>query len=252
MLGAEEDLARELVTSLTRAQRTKAIVSTEAPRDIFTGNIGKPAEQWDAWRETLLPAGDLRRRAQRSSAALGPPHPRRSRRRLPSRAVGRVPAQHRSQDLELRVARCHRARRAALLPLQGADFVFEYDNVQDNGNHVHSVWRNKSEDFGMQSARRALPHVARAAGVATPMLALLLAAGWVAGQGQALQDELSGRARPDGRCGALERPRRAVREARRPVARRPSASISIRGPAITPSTSRSPTRTAARASCASP
>jgi len=30
------------------------------------------------------------------------------------------------------------------------DFVFEYDNVQDNGNHVHSVWRNKSQDFGMQ------------------------------------------------------------------------------------------------------
>ena len=28
------------------------------------------------------------------------------------------------------------------------DFVFEYDNVQDGGNHVHSVWRNKSEDFG--------------------------------------------------------------------------------------------------------
>ena len=34
--------------------------------------------------------------------------------------------------------------------LQGEDFVFEYDNVQDNGNHVHSVWRNKSEDFGAQ------------------------------------------------------------------------------------------------------
>ena len=34
--------------------------------------------------------------------------------------------------------------------LQGADFVFEFDNVQDNGNHVHSVWRNKSEDFGMK------------------------------------------------------------------------------------------------------
>jgi hypothetical protein len=34
--------------------------------------------------------------------------------------------------------------------LQGQDFVFEYDNVQDNGNHVHSVWRDKSEDFGMR------------------------------------------------------------------------------------------------------
>jgi hypothetical protein len=34
--------------------------------------------------------------------------------------------------------------------LQGEDFVFEYDNVQDNGNHVHSVWRDKSGDFGMR------------------------------------------------------------------------------------------------------
>jgi hypothetical protein len=32
--------------------------------------------------------------------------------------------------------------------LQGTDFVFEYDNVQNDGNHVHSVWRSKSEDFG--------------------------------------------------------------------------------------------------------
>ena len=34
--------------------------------------------------------------------------------------------------------------------LQSRDFVFEYDNVQDNGNHVHSVWRDKAEDFGAE------------------------------------------------------------------------------------------------------
>jgi hypothetical protein len=28
--------------------------------------------------------------------------------------------------------------------------VFEYDNVQDGGNHVHSVWRDKTGDFGMR------------------------------------------------------------------------------------------------------
>jgi hypothetical protein len=33
--------------------------------------------------------------------------------------------------------------------LQGPDFVFEYDNVQNSGNHVHSVWRNQSRDFGI-------------------------------------------------------------------------------------------------------
>jgi hypothetical protein len=32
--------------------------------------------------------------------------------------------------------------------LQGADFMFEYDNVQNDGNHVHSVWRSKAGDFG--------------------------------------------------------------------------------------------------------
>jgi len=32
--------------------------------------------------------------------------------------------------------------------LQGAEFVFEFDNVQDNANHVHSVWRDPRRDFG--------------------------------------------------------------------------------------------------------
>ena len=26
--------------------------------------------------------------------------------------------------------------------------MFEYDNVQNGGNHVHSVWRNSADDFG--------------------------------------------------------------------------------------------------------
>lgn len=32
--------------------------------------------------------------------------------------------------------------------LQGDDFVFEYGNMQNHGNHVHSVWRRKSSDLG--------------------------------------------------------------------------------------------------------
>ena len=32
--------------------------------------------------------------------------------------------------------------------LHGSDFLFEYDNVQNDGNHVHSVWRNSADDFG--------------------------------------------------------------------------------------------------------
>jgi hypothetical protein len=32
--------------------------------------------------------------------------------------------------------------------LQGEDFVFEYDNFQGNGNHIHTVWRSLNGDFG--------------------------------------------------------------------------------------------------------
>ncbi len=32
--------------------------------------------------------------------------------------------------------------------LQGEAFVYEFDNVQNEGNHVHSVWRDESGDFG--------------------------------------------------------------------------------------------------------
>jgi hypothetical protein len=32
--------------------------------------------------------------------------------------------------------------------MDGPDFLFEYDLVQGNGNHVHTVWRSKEGDFG--------------------------------------------------------------------------------------------------------
>jgi hypothetical protein len=150
VLGAEEDLARELVASLSAAQREEAIVSAEAPRDIFTGNIGKPADQWEAWRASLVPqgirVGELNEVQQHWV------------RRILDEVVGAYRPELsteflRSIDLEtLSFAWMGATERGAphYFRLQGEDFVFEYDNVQDNGNHVHSVWRNKSEDFGMQ------------------------------------------------------------------------------------------------------
>jgi hypothetical protein len=150
VLGAEEDLARELVTSLTQAQRGKAVVSAEAPRDIFAGNIGKPEDQWEAWRATLLPQGvpvaELNEVQQHWI------------RRILDEVVGVYRPELSTEFLRsidpktLSFAWMGATERGAphYFRLQGEDFVFEYDNVQDNGNHVHSVWRNKSEDFGAQ------------------------------------------------------------------------------------------------------
>jgi hypothetical protein len=150
VLGAEEDLARELVTSLSPAQRSKAIVSNDAPRDIFTGNIGKPTDQWDAWLETLKPEGiavaELNEVQQHWV------------RRILDEVVGVYRPELSAEFLRaidpktLSFAWMGATERGAphYFRLQGEDFVFEYDNVQDNGNHVHSVWRDKSGDFGMR------------------------------------------------------------------------------------------------------
>jgi hypothetical protein len=149
VLGAEEDLARELVTSLSAAQRAKAVVSAEAPRDIFTGNINKPADQWETWRDTLqiagIPVAELNEVQQHWI------------RRILDEVVGVYRPELSTEFLRaidakgLSFAWMGATERGAphYFRLQGADFVFEYDNVQDNGNHVHSVWRNKEEDFGM-------------------------------------------------------------------------------------------------------
>ena len=33
--------------------------------------------------------------------------------------------------------------------VQGPTFVIEYNNTQNNANHVHSMWRNLAGDFGL-------------------------------------------------------------------------------------------------------
>ena len=40
--------------------------------------------------------------------------------------------------------------------VQGPTFLIEYDNTQDDGNHIHSVWRDFAGDFGRDLLREHL------------------------------------------------------------------------------------------------
>ena len=45
--------------------------------------------------------------------------------------------------------------------VQGPTFLIEYDNTQNNANHIHSVWREFNGDFGRDLLRehvRTTPH----------------------------------------------------------------------------------------------
>jgi hypothetical protein len=44
--------------------------------------------------------------------------------------------------------------------VQGPTFLIEYDNTQNDGNHIHSVWRDFNGDFGRDLLREHLKSVA--------------------------------------------------------------------------------------------
>jgi hypothetical protein len=40
--------------------------------------------------------------------------------------------------------------------VQGPTFLIEFDNTQDDGNHIHSVWRDFNGDYGRDLLREHL------------------------------------------------------------------------------------------------
>jgi hypothetical protein len=146
-LAAEEDLARELLGSLSPEQLATATLSPEAPGDITQGN--RPAVRLGPPRG-LAAAGMLPRQRDLLMALLG-----QYLARLPDplaaietgRALGQgVEAVHFGWAGGAAPGRPHYYR------LQGPRLLVEYDNVQNGANHAHSVWRDPDGDFGQSSA----------------------------------------------------------------------------------------------------
>ena len=146
VLSNEEDKARALVDSLDATQREQAVLAPEAPPDIFTGN-SRSVEF------SLVPAKGLKR--TRMSPAqkelLKELIEEYVRNVPPDLAEARLARVSQSGDeiyfawmgtLEKGVGHPHYYR------VHGKTFLIEYDNIQNNANHVHSVWRDYENDFG--------------------------------------------------------------------------------------------------------
>lgn len=143
VLGAEEDLGRALVTSLNEAQRAKAVVSGKAPDDILTAaqavaDIG--AAQGLRYADMTPPQQELLRK-------------------VIEEYVGRLRGDLASADLEqIRAAGLDgvvfawagglERKQGHYYRVHGPTFLLEYDNTQNDANHVHAVWRDFKGDFG--------------------------------------------------------------------------------------------------------
>lgn len=143
VLGAEEDLARKLVKSLDDARRKKAIVQETAPKDILSlaARKAKPLEP----AGVLVP--DLNSEQKELLNSIIVLYAERLRPELAGHDLGKI--------LKAGVDRVGFAWAGGLergephyYRIQGPTFLIEYDNTQNDANHVHSVWRDFENDFG--------------------------------------------------------------------------------------------------------
>lgn len=143
VLAAEEDIARELVESLSAEQASEAILNTEAPRDIITG-ADVDISRFDA---AGIAATDLNPAQQEllinliaEVASV-----------QPSALYGERMSRLREEGFaNLRFTWIGSIERGAphYYRIQGSSFLIEYDNVQNDANHIHLVWRDFAGDFG--------------------------------------------------------------------------------------------------------
>lgn len=151
VLSAEEDLARELVKSLDEAQRKAALIAVDAPADILL----VPGHEPKLDKVEGLPASRMEDDQKRMLW------------RLVEVYAGNLTGDLASWQLD-------RARRAGVdeiafawaggvekgqkhyYRIHGPTFIVEYDNTQNDANHIHCVWRDTEHEFGRDMLREHL------------------------------------------------------------------------------------------------
>ena len=143
LLGAEEDLARELMALFTAAQLRTAIIDTEAPRDIITGNARMV--EFDAFQG--LPASEMNDAQSQALMHLIEEYLNNANNEVADAKMQEI----RDAGLEnLHFAWAGSTERGEghYYRIHGPTVLIEYDNTQGGANHVHSVLRDPRNDFG--------------------------------------------------------------------------------------------------------
>jgi len=149
-LAAEEDLGFELLRSLDASQRQAAILDPTSPNDILTTNSREAAIQADrglavtemsaAQKAALLKL--IEEHASTQTDLMARERLARAKESLNNVKFAWMGGTEKGQGHYYRV--------------QGPSFLIEFDNTQNNGNHVHSIWRDFKGDFGRDLLREHL------------------------------------------------------------------------------------------------
>jgi len=148
-LAGEDDLSIELIHTLDEQQQKVAVVEPTAYKDILTAASRKAALQG---QPSGLSASKMNSRQFDALMALMEEYAR------------NVP----DELAEQRMAQINKAARNIYFAWSGGinssdpryyrvqtpSFLIEFDDTQDNANHIHSVWRDFNGDFGEDLLQR--------------------------------------------------------------------------------------------------
>jgi len=148
-LGRETDLSYELVRSLDEAARERAIIARTSPGNIIT----QPGRE-DALKERQgLPLAAMDEASRNLALELLTTFARNLHQDLAEPELERM----RAAGLE----HCHFAwggplesGHANYWRLHGPLSLIEYDNTQNDANHIHTVWHDLERDFGRDLLRQ--------------------------------------------------------------------------------------------------
>ena len=155
LLGNREDAGRALIQSLDESQRRAAIINAVAPSDIATMNKNDitpldptgiaAAALTVQQRDLLMQIIDAYSSAMEADVAAD------RAKKIRQAGVDKITF---AWAGETERGKKHYYR------VQGPTFLIEFDNTQNDGNHVHSVWRDFNGDFGRDLLREHLKSVA--------------------------------------------------------------------------------------------
>ncbi len=178
--GEEEDLARALLASLSAEQASSAVSSETAPPDFVLMNVPivpdacRPGEAgdltfvrrsfdalspaqldalaFDRTRPKGLPASAMSAAQRDLLSTLIGAYVERVAEPLAAAARARV-APEGLDGVHFAWAGERERRRPHYYRVQGPSLLIEYDNTQNEANHVHAVWREPDGDFGLDALR---------------------------------------------------------------------------------------------------
>lgn len=149
VLAAEEDEARALLAMLSAEQRKEAVFESRTYGDIVTMN----AEKADPQKPAGVPAAKLDEKQRAQLLKLIEVYAGNFEQGLAQARMARV-REGGIEKIHFGWAGATERGRPHYYRVQGPLFLIEYDSSQNSGNHIHTVWRDFTGDFGRDLLRQ--------------------------------------------------------------------------------------------------